>query len=309
MKMINIAGGPEKVSRLILGCMRMPALSAQDAAKMIRTACELGINYIDHATCYGEDGEAEKRFGEAIALTDVRREDLIIQSKCGIRVKEQIFDWRKSNILSSVDGILARLKTDYLDVLLLHRPDLLFDPEQVAEAFDELEASGKVRTFGVSNTMPMQIELLKKYVKQPLKINQLQLSLEQSQLIDQGLYMNNKTTDMSLMRDGGALDYCRLNDITIQAWSPLQYGMFGGMFIDNPAFPELNKVLGELAEQYGASKAAVAVAWILRHPAKMQVIAGTMNPVHLREMAEADRIALTHEEWYRLYLSSGKFLP
>lgn len=194
-------------------------------------------------------------------------------------------------------------------MLLLHRPDLLYDPEQIAEAFDELERAGKVRHFGVSNTMPMQIELLKKYVKQPLKINQLQLSIEQSQLIDQDLYMNNKTTDMSVMRDGGALDYCRLNDITIQAWSPLQHGMFKGMFIDNPDFPELNKVLGELAEKYNVAKTAIAIAWILRHPAKMQVIAGTMNPLHLKEMAEADKIELTHEEWYRLYLSSGKFLP
>jgi len=308
MQKVNIANGLENVSRLILGCMRMPALSVEDAANMIQTAYDLGINFIDHATCYG-DGEAETRFGDAIALTNVKREDLIIQSKCGLRFDKQIFDWRKSNIIESVDGILKRLKMEYLDVLLLHRPDLLYDPEQIAEAFDELEAAGKVRHFGVSNTMPMQIELLKKYVKQPLKINQLQLSLEQSQLIDQDLYMNNKTTDMSIMRDGGALDYCRLNDITIQAWSPLQHGMFKGMFIDNPEFPEMNKVLGELADQYGITKAAIAIAWILRHPAKMQVIAGTMNPVHLAEMAEALKIDLTHEEWYKLYLSSGKFLP
>ena len=308
MQKINIASGPDNASRIILGCMRMPALSIEDAAKMIETAVDLGINFFDHATCYG-DGEAETRFGDALKLTNIKREDLIIQSKCGLRFDKQIFDWRKSNIIESVDGILKRLKMEYIDVLLLHRPDLLYDPEQIAEAFDELEKAGKVRHFGVSNTMPMQIELLKKHVKQPLKINQLQLSLEQSQLIDQDLYMNNKTTDMSFMRDGGALDYCRLNDITIQAWSPLQQGMFGGMFIDNPDFPEMNEVLGELAEKYGVTKAAIAIAWILRHPAKIQVIAGTMNPTHLREMAEADKIELTHEEWYKLYLSSGKFLP
>jgi predicted oxidoreductase len=308
MQKIGIAKGPEGASRLIMGCMRMPALSAADAAVMIETAAELGINFFDHADIYG-GGEAETRFGEAMALTSLKREDMIIQSKCGIRPGLQIFDWRKSHIIESVDGILQRLRMEYLDVLLLHRPDLLFDPAEVAEAFDALEQAGKVRHFGVSNTMPMQIELLKKFVKQPLQINQLQLSLEQSQLIDQGLYMNNKTTDMSFMRDGSALDYCRLNDITIQVWSPLQQGMFGGMFIDNPDFPELNRVLGELGEKYGATKAAIAIAWILRHPAKMQVIAGTMNPVHLKEMAEADRIELTHEEWYRLYLASGKFLP
>lgn len=308
MQTINIASGPKDASRLILGCMRMPALSTEDAAKMINTAVDLGINYFDHATCYG-DGEAETRFGDAIKLTDVKREDIIIQSKCGLRFDKQIFDWRKANIIESVDGILKRLKMEYLDILLLHRPDLLYEPEQIAEAFDELETAGKVRHFGVSNTMPMQIELLKKYVKQPLKINQLQLSIEQSQLIDQGLYMNNKTTDRSVMRDGEALDYCRLNDITIQAWSPLQQGMFGGMFIDNPDFPELNEVLGELANKYGVTKSAIAIAWILRHPAKMQVIAGTMNPTHLTEMAAADKVELTHEEWYKLYLASGKFLP
>lgn len=308
MHTINIANGPENASRIILGCMRMPALSVEDAAKMIDTAYDLGINFIDHATCYG-GGEAETRFGDAIKLTNVKRDDLIIQSKCGLRFDKGTFDWSKDYIIESVDGILSRLKMDYLDVLLLHRPDLLFDPEEVAAAFDELEKAGKVRHFGVSNTMPMQIELLKKYVKQPIKINQLQLSLEQSQLIDQDLYMNNSTTDMAYMRDGGALNYCRLNDITIQAWSPLQHGMFKGMFIDNPDFPEINKVLAELSDKYGVTKAAIAIAWILRHPAKMQVIAGTMNPVHLTEMAEADKINLSHEDWYKLYLSSGKFLP
>ncbi len=308
MQKINIAQGPENVSRLILGCMRMPALSVDDTVKIICKADELGINFYDHATCYG-DGEAETRFGDAFPKTGIKREDVIIQSKCGLRFDKQIFDWSKENIIESVDGILKRLKMDYLDILLLHRPDLLYEPEQIAEAFDILEKSGKVRTFGVSNTMPMQMELLKKFVKQPLKINQLQLSLEQSQLIDQDLYMNNKTTDMSIMRDGGALDYCRLNDITIQAWSPLQYGMFQGVFVDNPKFPEMNEVLGELAKKYEVSKTAIAIAWILRHPAKMQVIAGTMNPLHLSEMAEADKVNLTYQEWYKLYLSSGKFLP
>lgn len=308
MQRMNMANGLHNVSRLILGCMRMPALSAKEAAKMIQTAYDLGINFVDHATCYG-NGEAETRFGEAMAETSVKREDLVIQSKCGLRFDKQIFDWRKSGIIESVDGILKRLRIEYLDVLLLHRPDLLYEPEEIAAAFDELEKSGKVRCFGVSNTMPMQIELLQKYIRQPLKINQLQLSLEQSQLIDQALYMNNKTTDMSLMRDGGALDYCRFHDITVQAWSPLQCGMFEGVFIDNPAYPELNRVLEELAAQYGVAKTAIALAWILRHPAKMQVITGTMKPARLTAMSEACKVHLSHEEWYRLYLASGKFLP
>ena len=309
MKMINIANGPQNVSAIIQGCMRMPALSKEDAAKVIRTAIDCGINFFDHATCYGENGAAETRFREAFPLTGIKREDIIIQSKCGICPDRNEFDWTKENILSSVDDSLHRLGIDYLDTLLLHRPDLLFDPEEVAEAFSELEQAGKVRFFGVSNLMPMQIELLKKYVKQPLIINQLQLSLEQSQLIDQALYMNNKTTDFSVSRDGSALDYCRLNDITVQAWSPLQYGMFGGTFIDNPNYPELNKALGEIAEREGVSKAAVAIAWILRHPAKMQAIIGTMNPAHIKDICAAADITLSHHDWYALYLASGKFLP
>ena len=308
MKYIDIMNGPQNASAIIQGCMRMPSLSAKEAAEVIRTAYECGINFFDHATCYGM-GEAEERFAQAFPLTGIKREKIFLQSKCGICPERSEFDWTKENIIASVDGILGRLKCEYLDTLLLHRPDLLFDPEEVAEAFDELEEAGKVCRFGVSNLMPMQIELLKKYVKQPLVINQVQLSLEQSQLIDQSLYMNNKSTDMSLNRDGSALDYCRLNDITIQAWSPLQVGMFGGTFIDNPDYPELNKALAELADRDGVSKTAIAIAWILRHPAKMQAIIGTMNPTHIRDICDATKVELSHHDWYELYLASGKFLP
>ncbi len=308
MKTINIVNGPQNASVIIQGCMRMPALSKEDVAKAIRTAYDCGINFFDHATCYG-NGEAEERFAQALPLTGIRREDIIIQSKCGLCFDRNEFDWTKENILSSVDDSLRRLNVEYLEALLLHRPDLLFDPEEVAEAFDTLEQSGKVRCFGVSNLMPMQIDLLKKYVKQPLVFNQVQLSLEQSQLIDQALYMNNKTTEFSINRDGSALDYCRLHDITIQAWSPLQHGMFGGTFIDNSDFPELNKALASIAEREGVSKAAVAIAWILRHPAKMQAIIGTMNPEHIKDTCDAVKVNLSHHDWYELYLASGKFLP
>ena len=308
MKTINAVNGPQHASAVILGCMRMPALSVDAAAEMIRIASEEGINFFDHATCYG-DGAAETRFGDAFPLTGLKREDVYIQSKCGLHFDRKEFDWSREDILASAESSLRRLKTDYLDVLLLHRPDLLFDPEEVAEAFDELEKSGKVRCFGVSNVNPGQLELLKKYVKQPLVFNQLQFSLDQTQLIDNGLYVNNLTTERSISRDNGLLDYCRLHDITIQAWSPLQFGMFGGCFVDHPDFPELNRVLGELGEKYGVPKTAVAIAWILRHPAKMQAIAGTMNPDHLRDICAASKVELTHNEWWQLYLSSGRFLP
>ena len=308
MKMINVVNGPQNASAIILGCMRMPALSVEQAAAMIRTAAEEGVNFFDHATCYG-GGEAETRFGDAFPLTGLKREDVYIQSKCGLYFDRKEFSWSKADILDSADGILRRLKTDYLDALLLHRPDLLFDPEEVAEAFDELHRSGKVRHFGVSNVTPGQLELLKKYVKQPLVFNQLQFSLEQSQLIDNGLYLNNLTTERSVVRDNGVLDYCRLHDITIQAWSPLQFGMFKGCFVDHPDFPELNKALGEIGEQYGVSKTAVAIAWILRHPAKMQAVAGTMNPGHLKDICGANQVTLSHHDWYQLYLAAGKYLP
>lgn len=309
MKYISIANGPQNASRIILGCMRMPALSTDEAANIIRTAHELGINFFDHATCYGRDGEAEKRFGDAFPRTGIRREDVYIQSKCGILSEEREFNWTRENILKSVDDSLRRMKLDYLDALLLHRPDLLYEPEEIAAAFDELEKSGKVRFFGVSNVPTMMLEVLRKYVRQPLVINQLQFSLDQSQLLDQTLYVNNLTTDRSIDRDNGTLDYCRLHDITVQAWSPLQRGFFRGCFVDDPELPELNRVLGELGEQYGVSKTAVAIAWILRHPAGIQAIAGTMNPDHLRDICGASGVELTHNEWYRLYLASGKLLP
>ncbi|MBO6090343.1 MAG: aldo/keto reductase [Lachnospiraceae bacterium] len=309
MKIISVVNGPKNISAIVQGCMRMPALSKEDAAKVIRTAYDCGINFYDHATCYGENGEAETRFAEAFPLTGIKREDIFIQSKCGLCFDRNEFDWTKENILKSVDDSLRRLKIEYLDALLLHRPDVLYDPEDVADAFNILEHAGKVRHFGVSNLVPMQIELLKKYVKQPLVFNQVQLSLEQSQLIDQALYMNNKTTEFSVNRDGNALDYCRLHDITIQAWSPLQIGMFGGTFIDNPDFPELNKALEKIAEREGASKTAVAIAWILRHPAKMQAIIGTMNPEHIKDACKAADVNLSHHDWYELYLAAGKYLP
>ncbi|MDQ0221639.1 aldo/keto reductase [Streptococcus moroccensis] len=309
MKTLSIVNGPEKVSALVQGCMRMTDLSNEAAAEVIKAAFDAGITFFDHATCYGEDGAAERRFGEAFKLTGLKREDIFLQSKCGLRFERNEFDWTKENILTSVEESLERLQTDYLDSLLLHRPDLIFEPEEVAAAFDELEQSGKVRHFGVSNVMPYQLELLKKHVKQPLIFNQLQLSIEQSQLIDQGLYMNNLQTERSINRDGSTLDYCRLHDITIQAWSPLQHGFFQGTFVDNPDFPELNEALDKFAKREGVTKAAIALAWILRHPAKMQVIIGSMNPKHIKEAADASKVTLSHHDWYELYLASGKFLP
>jgi predicted oxidoreductase len=314
MKEVRIVNGPINSPAIVLGCMRMPVLSPKEAANIIAAAMDLGVNFFDNATVY-TDGEAEKRFGEGKALLGIPREKMIIQTKCGLHFRDrQAFDWSEKDIIESVEGSLKRMELDYLDVLLLHRPDVLYEPEEVAAAFDKLYYSGKVRYFGVSNLMPLQIALLKKYVRQPLVINQLQLSLEQSQLIDQTLYMNNKTTEMSVDRDNNTLDYCRIKDITIQAWSPLQYGFNaggfpGGCFLDHPDFPVLNKALHELGDKYDVPIAAIAIAWILRHPAKMQAIAGTMNPDHLKDICDACKVELTRDEWYKLYIAAGKYLP
>lgn len=304
MKQIQLGASSQMVSSVILGCMRING--AKDPVKVIETAYDNGINFFDHADIYG-GGECESIFADALAKTSLKRENLFIQTKCGI-VPGVMFDFSKKHIIESVEGSLQRLKMDYVDALLLHRPDTLVEPSEVAEAFDELEKSGKVRYFGVSNQKPMQIDLLKKYVKQPLLANQLQFGLKHSEMIDQGIHVN-MTDEGSVDHDGSVLDYSRLNDMTIQAWSPYQYGFFEGVFIGNEKFPELNQALDNLAEKYGTTPTGLAAAWILRHPAKMQVIAGTMNTGRIEEIAKASEIQLTREDWYELYRAAGNILP
>ncbi len=279
---------------------------AKDPVKVIETAYDNGINFFDHADIYG-GGECELIFADAFSKTSLKREDLFIQTKCGI-VPGVMFDFSKKHIIESVEGSLQRLKMDYVDALLLHRPDTLVDPSEVAEAFDELEKSGKVRHFGVSNQKPMQIDLLNKYVKQPLLANQLQFGLKHSGMIDQGIHVD-MTDDGSADHDGSILDYSRLNDMTIQAWSPYQYGFFEGVFIGNEKFPELNQALDNLAEKYGTTPTGLVAAWILRHPANMQVIAGTMNPGRSKKLRKRREIQLTREDWYELYRAAGNILP
>jgi predicted oxidoreductase len=305
MKQINIANSEISASEISLGCMRITELSKQDASILINTALEEGINFFDHADIYS-GGKSEEVFAQAIDMNPGIREKLIIQSKCGIR--QGYFDFSKEHILESVDGSLKRLKTDYLDVLLLHRPDALVEPEEVAEAFTILHNSGKVRYFGVSNQNPMQIELLSKYLKQKLIINQLQFSITNTGLIDSGINVNMKI-DRSIDRDGSILDYCRLKNITIQAWSPFQFGFFEGVFLNNDKFPELNQKIDEIAEAKGVTNTAIAIAWILRHPAKIQPIVGTTNANRLKDICKASLINLTRPEWYDIYKAAGNTLP
>ena len=305
MKKMMLANKVMEVPEIALGCMRISDLPISEAEKLIQTALEEGVNFFDHADIYG-GGKSEEVFAEAIGMNSDIREKIIIQTKCGIR--QGYFDFSKEHILNSVEGSLKRLKTDYIDILLLHRPDTLMEPEEVAEAFNILHNEGKVKYFGVSNHNPGQIELLQKYCDHKLIINQLQLSIMHTGMIDSGLNVNMKN-EAGINRDDSILEYSRLNDITIQAWSPFQYGFFEGVFLDNDKFPELNQTIDEIAAKKGVPNTAIAIAWILRHPAGIQPIVGTTKPWRLQDICQASNINLTREEWYEIYRAAGNKLP
>ncbi|MGZ7443079.1 aldo/keto reductase family oxidoreductase [Paenibacillus sp. TH7-28] len=305
MRTIKLGTSSLEVPVVAVGCMRINSLDKPAAERFVQTAMEEGANFFDHADIYG-GGACEEVFAEAIHMTGDVREKIILQSKCGIR--QGSFDFSKEHILASVDGSLKRLKTDYLDVLLLHRPDTLVEPEEVAEAFDQLQSSGKVRHFGVSNQNPMQIQLLKKHVKQPIVANQLQLSITNATMISSGINVNMENAS-AVNRDGSVLDFCRLHDITIQPWSPFQYGFFEGVFLGSDKFPELNQKIDEIAGKYGVTNTTIAIAWLLRHPAQMQPVTGTMNAERLKDCCKAADIRLTREEWYEIYRAAGNVLP
>lgn len=305
MKYAELGTSGISVPAVITGCMRLGEMSVNEMDAFIHTSVENGANFFDHADIYC-GGKSEEVFGKALKDSSINRDSITLQSKCGIR--KGFYDLSKDYIISSVDGCLKRLGTDHLDILLLHRPDALVEPEEVAAAFDELETSGKVWNFGVSNHKPMQIELLKMYVRQPLIINQLQFSIPVSNMVANGLEVNMDSAG-SADRDGSVLDYCRLNKITIQAWSPFQMPNWKGCFLGSSEYAELNAELDTLAAKYGVSTTTIAAAWILRHPANMQVIAGTTNAGRLKEIISACDIELTREEWYRLYLAAGHILP
>jgi len=305
MRKIKLGKSGMEVPVIAVGCMRMDGLDKRAAEEFVKTALEIGANFFDHADIYG-GGECETVFADAAGMNSSVREKMILQSKCGIA--SDMYDFSKEHILKSVDGILSRLKTDYLDVLLLHRPDALADPDEVAEAFDILESNRKVRHFGVSNQDPYMIQLLRHSLKQPIVADQLQLSLTNATLISQGMNMN-MLDEPAVDRDNGALNYCRLNGITVQAWSPFQYGMFAGAFLGNEKFPALNAKIDEIAAKYGVSPTTIAIAWILRHPAKIMPVTGTMNIQRLRDCVKAADVTLSREDWYALYLAAGHRLP
>ncbi|MDY7542009.1 MULTISPECIES: aldo/keto reductase [unclassified Cryobacterium] len=311
MKTFTLPGTDIVAPNVILGLMRIQEKSDDEVRDLVRTARDAGIDFLDHADIYGSELHGcERRFGEALQLTPAQRDEITIQTKTGIVGDGPYFDFSYEHIIESVEGSLAALRTDHIDILLLHRPDALVEPEEVARAFDELEAAGKVRAFGVSNHTPRQIDLLRKYVRQPIVVNQLQLSLTHAPIIAQGVSANMSAQEQAVTRDGGGIvDYCRLNDITIQAWSPFQAGFFTGVFLGSPEYPELNAVIDRLSAQYGVPAIAIATAWILRHPARMQVVLGTTTPERVTGAAQGSDVTLTRAEWYELFRAAGHIVP
>ena len=308
MRYITLGQDDKELSEIVLGMMRIEDKSVKEVEELVETALSVGINAFDLADIYGR-GRCEELLGLVLKNRPDLREKMWIQSKCGIRIEEfTYFDFSKDYIIKSVDGILQRLKIDHLDSLLLHRPDALMESDQVAEAFDLLYKQGKVRNFGVSNQNPMMMELLKKDVKQPLAVNQLQLSAAFTPGFESGFHVNMEDSQAA-MRDGSIFEYCKLHDVVIQAWSVLQFGYFKGNFVGNEKFQALNQVLERLAIKYGVTSSTIAISWILRYPAKMQAVVGTTNPKHLREVSQAANFSLTRKEWYEIYLAAGNNLP
>jgi predicted oxidoreductase len=304
-----------RTSNVVAGMMRIANKTDSEIRQLVDVARGAGINFFDHADVYGgEPHKCERRFAEALKWPASEREKVVLQTKAGIVPTGEgwaYFDFSAKHIIEAAEGSLTALGTDYIDILLLHRPDALVEPEEVAQAFDQLHAAGKVRYFGVSNHSPRQIELLKTAVRQPLIANQLQLSITHSPLIGQGLAINMEQLDQSVERDGGGLlDYCRLNNITIQAWSPFQRGFFDGTFLgDLEREPKLNAVIDALAAKYDVPAIAIATAWITRHPANMQVVLGTTTPDRVAGAAQGSDLPLTRQEWYALTLAAGYITP
>jgi predicted oxidoreductase len=281
------------------------------AVHSVKTALEAGIDFFDHADIYC-NGKSEEAFAGLWKDSPHLRQQIYLQTKCGIRFGPPLhrFDFSYEHIVSSVEGSLRRLQTDYIDVLLLHRPDPLVEPEEVARAFDELSRSGKVRWFGVSNHTAAQMELLRNFLNQPIVVNQVEFNLIHTHLLDEGIVFNQNSSRPT--RNEGVMEYCRLHNITLQAWGPLAAGRLTGRPRpgDREHVQEAAKLVMQMAAEKGVSPEAILIAWILRHPARIQPLPGTTNPARIRAAAEAEQVHLTREEWYSLFLAGrGEKLP
>ncbi|MDR2347448.1 MAG: aldo/keto reductase [Bifidobacteriaceae bacterium] len=314
MKVLRLPGSEIKAPNVIAGMMRITDKSDAEIRELVATALDSGINFFDHADVYGvELHKCERRFAEALNWGPSQRERAILQTKAGIVPTGEgwaYFDFSAEHLIESAEASLKALRTDYIDILLLHRPDALVEPEEVAKAFDQLHSQGKVRYFGVSNHSAKQIELLRTAVRQPLVANQLQLSITHAPLVAQGLAINMECLEQSVARDDGVLDYCRANNITVQAWSPFQRKFFDGTFLgDREREPKLNAVLDRLAAAHGVEPIAIATAWITRHPANMQVVLGTTTPARVAAAARGSDLSLSRRDWYELTLAGGNITP
>ncbi|AZH79293.1 aldo/keto reductase [Microbacterium sp. Y-01] len=309
--MKTVPFGSTTAPAVVAGMMRIDDKDDAHIRSLYEAARASGIDFFDHADIYGGSmHHCEERFADALQLSASERDEIVLQTKCGIVPAQGMFDFSYDHIVGQVEGSLRALRTDRLDVLLLHRPDILVEPQEVARAFDDLEAAGKVRAFGVSNHTPRQIDLLRTTVRQPLVANQLQLSLTHAPILAQPVAANMAAHEQSVVRDGGGIvEYCRINGITIQAWSPFQDGFSHGVFLGNPAYAELNEVIDRLAAAHDVTPLAIATAWITRHPAGMQVVLGTTTPQRVRDAAAGADLELSRPEWYELFRVAGHLLP
>lgn len=308
MKTILLGQNKIPVPAIIQGTMRFDRLTTKEVAAMFENDLENGTNFVDTANCYGKpEGLVESIIGKTFAENPGLRDKLVLQSKGGITFYPDgrpYHNYSKEHLLKTLDASLSRLQTDHLDYFLLHRADALFRPEEVAEAFEIMKRDGKVLHFGVSNDVPYGIELLQKYCSVPIEVNQMQFSIAHADMCVQPIATNNHDF-YAVDRDCGVLNYCRLKDITIQAWSPFQYGFIDGVFIDNPKYQEVNDAMQKVADKYGVNKTTIAIAWILRHPADMQVVCGTTRIERFNDCCKACDIELTYEDWYNIYLAAG----
>lgn len=302
MKKIFLGGSGIEASEMALGCMRICRKPMEETEKLILTAVDEGINYFDHADVYGF-GASEECFGKILKQNPGLRSKIFLQTKCTLirdAEKTLYLDTSKEHILKSVDKSLRRLGTDYIDTFMLHHPDTLIEPEEVAEAFDILQSNGKVRHFGVSNFKTMDLQFLQSYLNQKLIVNQMQLSVAHTEVIDSNNSIKLNDED-NVEHSGSILTYMRMKKMTLQAWSPFQVRFYGGVFMNDASYPSLNQVASRMAEEKGVSVSALAIAWILRHPAKIQPMIGTTNAERLKDICRASEVELNRAEWYELY--------
>jgi len=310
-------------SRLIFGCMGLggswddqPVTEGNiaDAHAAVEAALEIGINVFDHADIYTL-GKAEQVFGELLKRQPSLREKILLQSKCGIRFTDEMgpkrYDLSREYIIASVDGILKRLGVEYLDTLLLHRPDPLMEPGEIAQAWNELKASGKVRHIGVSNMHDGHLRMLRFYLPEAIVANQLEMSLLKHDWVENGTCFNDDQGHPA--RDWGeTLEYCRRHDIQLQAWGALAKGWFTGAAPADapPAVHATARLVAELAEKHQVGGESIVLAWLLRHPVCIQPVIGTSNPERIRACGDAESVKLSREEWYQLYVTArGRELP